>query len=310
MRSRQAAFCAFAASVLLALSVSIAGCSPSTSTESELEDTEAVGAADDAEGGMSNEEESGTAEANRTWRPSESVISVDELAGQEGLYVLSPDGQWLKPVYSDTRQVCFSCALDDENVDSSGEQVDLYEGNFPETIDRAAGEQLVIVTASSNTAVRVGMSSLTGFYQGAYISGNLEDYEEIEGANVAGEDFDITDYGVTQHVIYGQRKEDYSDRTDTAYSFGYDLYMLTTEWSPQEVWLNAGWYEGSTWVNEDIYIGMPFYIVRGNDHTRCESIPTHNGYFIVDTESLEPGVYVTDIDGEAWPYYVFFELTS
>lgn len=222
------------------------------------------------------------------------VYSLDDVSSLQGIYVLSSSEDSLKPVCT-TDRVYY--AVDYDNFDGTDfrREFSLYEYGEPDVVDRAAGEKLAIAGSSASSSTSIDTScylqkvSYSGYYQGSGVAGSVDDYEEIDGESTDSADFDISKHGIVMHRASSH--EEYMD-------------MMT---SATVMNVAAGWYEGSAWVDGKIGLTVPYYFT--GDKIEAVVTPTKNGYFLIDVDDLEEGVYVLksyyldNLDSDT--YYLF-----
>lgn len=209
-------------------------------------------------------------------------ISLDDVINVDGWYVYNESSDTVEYFYSGETGMHYvksDMVNGTKYITGDSEPYSVLTATMPITIDRSAGDELIVISTSSlSPSVDFRPIAQTGYCQGTGIEGDPFFYGEIEGTSTAG----MSDSDMTEFLSgYGVSWNQYSNS---------DSVWETVE-SSEPVTLSAGWYEGTQWHDGQIPVDTPYYIVLGTT-IECENYTsTKNGYFIIDLSSLEPGLY-------------------
>ena len=209
-------------------------------------------------------------------------VSLDDVIDVEGWYVYNESADTVEYFYygvTEMLNVTSDMVNGTKFITGDSDPYSVLTATTPITIDRSAGDELILISSSSmNPSCDFRPIAQAGYCQGVDIEGDPFEYDEIEGTSTAG----MSDSDMTEFLDgYGVSWNRYS---------GYDSTWTSIE-SNEPVTLSAGWYEGTQWHDGQIDLSNPYYIVLGTTIECDNYTSTKNGYFIIDLSSLEPGLY-------------------
>lgn len=229
-------------------------------------------------------------------------IPMADIEYLSGAFLLNAEGTGLEDL-----EVSETLAYDnvvgwDSTVVSKEDSFYISSGGEAVTIDRGAGEKLVLVGEAAqyhHDAIDLRVATDWGYWQGPEVSGRPSSYEEIEGTSMEGLDGSsladfLSGFGLEYHWVYygGNYNGKLIDHCD-------ELYMIVSD---EPTVLSAGFYKDTKWIDGSIPVQTPYYCCTGKQEVSV--MPTKEGYFEVDVSELDPGVYYFDLTVDDLEYAV------
>lgn len=220
------------------------------------------------------------------------VLMVEDIIDREGVYCLHADGSVTKA----------------NKLTQIEEDTWIFTGGSPLVVDRANGDLLIyvgdLVYLSAGNGEQFEMDY---FAEQFYWSGekvNLMDIEEFEGVELEGE---VKESGIFYWMNVDSFFEPFGlvihgDASMSSAEYGYIL-------SKEPVAYSYGYYEGTKWVGTDAVNNSLFYDATLHDFKkgyafRSDVIKGKNGYFTIDLEAVEAGLYVNEFQGNGHIYAI------
>lgn len=228
------------------------------------------------------------------------VPTLSDIQGVDGLYGLNSDGETI--TFTNPSINTYANGEDDElgygeelvanwssyRNGTSFEESDqapsiwLYSSGDPIVINRANGDKFIAISTGDTPSVFIWPVVFSGYSQADGVAGYPEAYEEINGIEAADSSA-LSAAGVQYDVFSGG--------TVTSKSQGGSYSTFISE-TPQT--LDAGWYEGTQWVDGRLDLSTPFYVALkgGLPNSDVDLIGSKDGYMEVDISRLAPGRYI------------------
>lgn len=222
--------------------------------------------------------------------PKPKVLMVEDILGIEGIYCLHADGSITKA----------------NKLTQIEDDTWLFAGGSPLFIDRANGDSLIyigdLVSLSAGTGGQFEMDFCAEqfYYSGKKV--DLMEIEEFEGVELEGV--------VKENGIF------YWMNVDTFFApFGLEVHLDVIDdgtgyiLSKEPVAYSYGYYEGTKWVGTNAQNNKLFYDITdhggSNDYVfRADVIKGKNGYFTIDLEGVEEGLYLNEFKGQGHIYAI------
>lgn len=222
--------------------------------------------------------------------PKPKVPMVEDVLGQDGIYCLHADGSVTKA----------------SKLTQIEEDTWIFTGGTPLIIDRKSGDSLIyigdLVSLSAGTGGQFEMDFCAEQFYYSGKKADLMEIEEFEGVELEGE--------VKENGIF------YWMNVDTFFKpFGLTVYLDVIDdgmgyiLSKEPVAYSYGYYEGTKWVGTNATNNKMFYDVTdhgGSDDYvfRTDVIKGKNGYFTIDLEGIEAGLYINEFKGNGHIYAI------
>lgn len=224
--------------------------------------------------------------------PKPKVLMVEDIVSTEGVYCLHADGSVEKA----------------KKLTQIEEDTWIFTGGAPLVVDRANGDSLIyvgdLVYLSAGNGEQFEMDY---FAEQFYWSGekvDLMDIEEFEGVPLEGV---VKESG----IFYWMNVDSFFEQFglffngDASMSSAENGYILSKE----PVAYSYGYYEGTKWVGTDAVNNSLFYDATLHDFKqgyafRADVIKGKNGYFTIDLDGVESGLYVNEFEGKGHIYAI------
>ena len=240
----------------------------------------------------SNTEEPDTSkdDANKPLKPS--VLMVEDIINQEGVYCLHADG-------SVTKANKLTQIEDDSWI---------YSGGTPLVVDRSKGDRLIYVgdlvylSAGNGEQFEMDFFAEQFYWSGKKV--NLMDIEVFEDVELEGE---VKENG----IFYWMNVDDFFE--PLGFTFHGDASMSSAEngyiLSKKPMSYSYGYYEGTKWVGTTDSNNSCFYDATRIDFKkdyvfRTDVIKGRDGYFTIDLENVDAGLYLNEFDEKGHIYAI------
>lgn len=221
-----------------------------------------------------------------------SVLMVEDIIDQEGVYCLHADG-------SVTKANKLAQIKDDRW---------LYSGSTPLVVDRSKGDRLIYVGDLVYLSAGNGEQFEMDFFaEQFYWSGKEVDLMEIEVFEDAELEGEVKENG----ILYWMNVDDFFEPfgitfcKSESYSFAEYGYFL----SKKPMTYSYGYYEGTKWVGTTDSNNSCFYDATRIDFKkdyvfRTDVIKGRDGYFTIDLENVDAGLYLNEFDEKGHIYAI------
>lgn len=239
-----------------------------------------------------NTEEPDTSKYDDNKPSKPSVLMVEDIINQEGVYCLHADG-------SVTKANKLTQIEDDSWI---------YSGGTPLVIDRSKGDRLIYVgdlvylSAGNGEQFEMDFFAEQFYWSGKKI--NLMDIEVFEDVELEGE---VKENG----IFYWMNVDDFFE--PLGFTFHGDASMSSAEngyiLSKEPTSYSYGYYEGTKWVGTTDSNNSCFYDATRIDFKkdyvfRTDVIKGRDGYFTIDLENVDAGLYLNEFDEKGHIYAI------
>ena len=239
-----------------------------------------------------NTEEPDTSKDDDNKPSKPSVLMVEDIINQEGVYCLHADG-------SVTKANKLTQIEDDSWI---------YSGGTPLVIDRSKGDRLIyvgdLVYLSAGNGEQFEMDFFAEQYYWSGKKVNLMDIEVFEDVELEGE---VKENG----IFYWMNVDDFFE--PLGFTFHGDASMSSAEngyiLSKEPTSYSYGYYEGTKWVGTTASNNSCFYDATRIDFKkdyvfRTDVIKGRDGYFTIDLENVDAGLYLNEFDEKGHIYAI------
>ena len=240
----------------------------------------------------SNTEEPDTSKDDDNKPSKPSVLMVEDIINQEGVYCLHADG-------SVTKANKLTQIEDDSWI---------YSGGTPLVVDRSKGDRLIYVgdlvylSAGNGEQFEMDFFAEQFYWSGKKV--NLMDIEVFEDVELEGE---VKENG----IFYWMNVDDFFE--PLGFTFHGDASMSSAEngyiLSKEPTSYSYGYYEGTKWVGTTDSNNSCFYDATRIDFKkdyvfRTDVIKGRDGYFTIDLENVDAGLYLNEFDEKGHIYAI------
>lgn len=247
------------------------------------------------------------------------VYSLSEIGELSGFFTLNPANQTVTGAAAPFSWWIYSANYHD-GINKTDPEMDIAATYYaPVTVDRAAGEKLIIVGSMGDYVediLEFAPARVIGYTNfGTMVDVSLDEVEMLMGVDISGINTDVAQVNsaisntpfTVAHYSCQTANNDYI--FDTASSFSGELYISDTYGAE----LSYGFFEGTDYYESSVAATDLTYLYDYDEaYTGAYNASverTMDGYFVVDTSHLSAGHYVLYMYSDAFGgnnYYPFY----